>query len=180
MARKKKQLDFEMLNCQSQIGKSFGGSRLRGHPKKKRPFSKRNLIHVILKSSRAKGALSFLHPRHRVKVDRLVRAVAQKTGVEIRDYVNVGNHLHLLIRCSHRDFVTAYLRSLAGLLPRRLMNCEKGRPLGFSFWDARPFTKIVADGRRPFFVIRSYFRKNRKQALCRVEGFDWHHDLDSG
>ncbi len=167
------QIEFELLNYRSQVGKPFGGARLKGHPKGKRPFSKKHLMHLILKSSRAKGQRSFLHFKNRKMVDQLVRTLAKSSGVEIRDYVNVGNHLHILIKSAHRGLLNRFLRSLCGLLPRKLFGCEKGAPLGFEFWDGRPFTKIIAEGLRPFKIIRAYFDKNRRQAMNSAEGFDF-------
>ena len=99
--------------------------------------------------------------------------------MEIRDYVNVGNHLHLLVKCNHRVYLSRFLKSLTGLLPRKIFNCEKGHPLGFTFWDGRPFTKIVAEGFKPFQIIRKYFDKNRWQVLKRVEGFDFYPQVNS-
>lgn len=169
---KSAQLNLDLHNIRSQIGKPFGGARIKAHPKVKRPFSRKHLIHMILKSSYAKGAHSFLHPKNVKWVNQMVRTLAKKFGVEIRDYVNVGNHLHILIKSPHRSCVTKFLRTLAGLLPRGLLKCEKGRPLGFDFWDGRPFTKIIAVGFKPFRHIANYFNKNRRQAQCQVEGFD--------
>ncbi len=136
-------------------------------------------MHVILKSSRAKGANSFLHPRNKKRVDHLVRRLAKNSGVELRDYVNVGNHLHILLKSAHRGLFNRFLRSLAGILPRQIFGCEKGSPLGFAFWDGRPFTKIVAEGLRPFKIIRAYFDKNRRQAQHRAEGFDFWQPVNS-
>ena len=167
-----KQIDFELINNKSLIGKPFGGAKLIGNPKVKRPFSRKHLIHIILKSSKAKGAHSFLHTRNKKTINDLVKSTARKCHVEIKDYVNVGNHLHILIKAGHRISVTRFLRAVSGLIPRKLLKCEKGNPLDEPFWDGRPFTKIVAAGFRPFKIIKRYFDKNRRQAQVRVQGFD--------
>lgn len=165
--KRSKQLELELINYRSQIGKGFGGNQKKGHPKGKRPFSSKHFTHLVLKSSYAKGKWSFLHYRNKSRVDRLVFNLAKKCGVQIRDYVNVGNHLHLLVKASDRVCVTRFLRSLTGILPRLLCGCEKGRKLGFSFWTGRPYTKIIASGWKPFNVITRYFEKNRNQAEAR-------------
>ncbi len=228
-----RQLSFSGLNCPSMIGVGFGGSKFRGNPKGKRPFSKKHHIHIVLKSSFAVGANSFLAVRHREYVNRIVRSLAAKSGIRLYDFVNVGNHLHLMVKASHRSALSKFLRSLSGILPRRILNAQKGRPLSLQksrdslqvnknkdglrvnegrdglrvnksgdglkvntgghgrglgarevhnlqpgdFWDGRPFSKIVAEGLRPFAVIRRYFEKNRRQAQQKVEGFDLF-DLD--
>lgn len=162
---------LNLINYKSQIGKPFGGSTLKGNPKVRRPFSKKHCMHLVLKSSKAKGRHSFLHTKNKKMIDTLVRNLAKKCKVEIKDYVNVGNHLHVLIKCSHRIYMRKYLRSITGVIPRRLLSCEKGSQLGYSFWDSRPFTKIIAFGFKPFQTIRKYFDKNRRQVMNRVEGF---------
>ncbi len=151
------------------MGRGFGGAGLKGNPKEKRPFSRKHLIHVIFKSSRARGANSFLAPRNAKRVNQIIRSVGRKTGVEIRDYVNVGNHLHLLIKTHHRLCMSRFLRAVGGLLPRLILGCEKGRPLVEPFWDGRPYSKIVAGGLRSFRQIQNYFSKNRRQGVWRPE-----------
>ncbi|MCC7402752.1 MAG: transposase, partial [Bdellovibrionales bacterium] len=103
-------------------------------------------------------------------------------GIQLQNYVNVGNHLHLLVKCRHRHQLARFLKTISGLIPRRLMGCQRGTPLaaGEKFWDARPFTKIMASGRKTFEIIRRYFDKNRWQALNRVEGFDYFPSMSSG
>ncbi|MCC7405672.1 MAG: transposase [Bdellovibrionales bacterium] len=178
MSRKIQQ-ELDLQNEKSMIGKPFGGgSHQQSHPKAKRPFSRRHLIHLILKSSQAKGSRSFLHKNNSPRVNQLVRRQARLNGIQLNDYVNVGNHLHLLIKCAHRRQLIRFVRAVTGLIPRIILNCERGNPLPKSFWDGRPFTKILALGRRTFLVIRKYFAKNRIQANRRqsqkyVEGFDF-------
>ncbi len=190
----KKQLEFDLLNYRSQVGKPFGGSKFKGNPKTKRPFSSRHYTHLILKSTKARGTHSFLARKHQKRVNQAVRRLAGHFGVELREYANVGNHLHLLVKARRREQLCGYLRALSGVLVRIVMNCQKGNPMrragqrlgvrgamsgrgvdaainGEKFWDARPFTKIVAIGVRPFQNIRKYLEKNRRQAQVRVEGF---------
>ena len=177
MRKREFQLELEKLNYKSQIGKGFGGTKNKGNPKSKRPFSRKHPTHVIFKSSLAKGQLSFLHHRHRKRIDDLVRRLAKKFYVDLKDYANVGNHLHLLISAPDRKCLAGFLKALSGLVPRTLLGCHKGNPLGYSFWDSRPYSKVIALGRRPFAVIKQYFVKNRRQAEGSyrpkfVEGFD--------
>lgn len=114
----------------------------------------------------------------------MIRSTAQRCGVDVKDYVNVGNHLHLRVKTSHRSLMVRFLRALSGRIPRLVMNCKKGQPLGFKFWDSRPYTKIVAQGLRAFKILHRYFEKNLRQVQARVEGFDFDMDsrasLDSG
>ncbi len=196
-----RQMSFSGLSCPSMIGVGFGGSKYRGNPKGKRPFSRKHYIHIVLKSSLAVGVNSFLAVRHREYVNRVARSLAAKSGIRLYDFINVGNHLHLMVKASHRSALSKFLRALSGILPRRILNAQKGRPLSLQksrgglhgnkdghgrglgtteahdlqpgdFWDGRPFSKIVVEGCRPFAIIRRYFEKNRRQAQQKVEGFD--------
>jgi hypothetical protein len=65
MARRKKQLEFDL----EKPGASFGGSLLKGNPKRRRPLDGKLPIHLTLRSSKAKGTLSMRQP-HRAKVRR--------------------------------------------------------------------------------------------------------------
>lgn len=139
---------------------SFGGSSLKSHPKTARPFSTKHLMHVVLKSERAKGPRSFL------RIERELIALAKTLGialnVQIKDIVVMTNHVHLSIKVSHRRAFHAYLRALGGLIVRKLLKTEKGNPTSVkNFFTGRPFSRIVAAGRKSFAALARYFALNR-------------------
>jgi hypothetical protein len=45
------------------------------------------------------------------------------------------------------------------------MGCEKGSPMKNTFWDARPFTRIVDWGKISIRTLKQYMAKKRLQAL---------------
>jgi hypothetical protein len=118
---------------------AFGGSLLKGsHPKKKRVFSSRVPMHVVLKSSQAVGTRSLL--RHGPAIARILGAQARRHHVRLNGATNAGNHLHLLLQAPSRECLSAFLRAIAG----RIAQLWRG-PAGF--WDARPFSRLVSWGR---------------------------------
>lgn len=119
-------------------------------------------MHLVLRSSMAKGSNSFL--MHRREVDRTVRQLGRKFGVKVYRLANAGNHLHLIILPRSRTAYLGFIRSITGLLPRIVMGIQKGNPLGVSFWDKRPFTRIIEWG-QDFQNVCSYLLQNTLEAL---------------
>jgi REP element-mobilizing transposase RayT len=117
---------------------AFGGALLKGsHPKKKRVFSARLPMHVVLKSSQAVSSRSLL--RHGSAVARILGEQARRHHVRLDAVANAGNHLHLLLQAPSRDCLSAFLRAIAGRIAQ-LAGSEQG------FWDARPFSRLVSWG----------------------------------
>ena len=175
---------FQMGFWGKPLPRQFGGSLLKGNPKTKRPLSTKEAIHLVLKSERAFGAQSMLHSRHSERIDKLVRKQASTFGVRIYHYVNVGNHIHLVVRIQNSDLFKNFLRATTGLIARLVNKSERGRrhltkDQGFSrrmrrrFWVARPFTRLIRWGRH-FKYVSAYMTKNRMQAKTRFVawGFD--------
>jgi hypothetical protein len=119
-----------------------------------------------------------LHPRHAGRIESQIRKTARKHGLRLYRQVNVGNHLHLLVRTPTRTAFKAFLRELAGAIPMIVTGARKGRALtrsqagttgtgtggaeaatGRGFWDYLPYTRIVRWG-RDFNNVKEYFVKN--------------------
>lgn len=119
-----------------------------------------------------------LQRRNVDKIDTLVRKHANLCGVKIYHFVNVGNHLHLVIRIHDRKLFIRFIRTVTGLIARHVLNQERGIGHGNAektakekdreeaksrFWIARPFTRLIAWG-KDFKLVRQYMIKNRNQA----------------
>jgi REP element-mobilizing transposase RayT len=123
-------------------------------------------MHLVLRSSQARGERSFLRPGRARLIERLVRKQAREKGVRIYRFANSGNHLHLLVLPRSRRDYRAFVRAISGLIARLALGAERGRPKqaqGGRFWDARPYTRIVEWG-RAFHVACSYVRLNQLEA----------------
>ena len=156
----------------------FGGSHLKGNPKVGRRLSTKEPIHLVLKSERAFGPQSMLQKYNVGKIDKLVRRQAAVFGLKIYHFVNVGNHLHLVIRLHDVKLFAKFIRAITGLIARHVLHQERGQGLKFSktaiprkasprcrkkFWVARPFTRLIAWG-CDYKNITRYMAKNRNQA----------------
>jgi REP element-mobilizing transposase RayT len=164
MTRQSRQLAFDMLEMKNI--KHFGGSYLKNHPKGKRPLTTKRSMHLVMRSLFAKGAQSFL--RKDREIQALVNAQAKRFGVKIYRFANAGNHLHLVILPRSRNAYRAFIRSITGLMARLIMKSQRGTPLKKSFWEKRPFTRVVEWG-KAFKTICDYLMQNTLEALGFIE-----------
>lgn len=156
-----KQLGFQILELNAT--KHFGGMYLKNsNPKTKRTLSSKNSIHLVLRSSLAKGARSFL--RHDREICGIVNAQAKKAGVKIYRQANAGNHLHLLILPHSRNAFNKFIRAVSGLIARLVLGVQRGSAKGIKFWDKRPFTQIVEWGKQ-YQTVCKYLLQNTLEAL---------------
>ncbi len=161
----KSQLFFKGFNSPKTY---FGGSLLMGKRKSLRPISSKHALHLILKSSRAKGSQSFL--THQKQIKYQLDTQAKKFGVRIYQYSNVGNHLHLLIRIHSRREYKKFIRAISSLIQgivtktlgaNQKLEDQKSKEI---FWDFRPFSRIVSWG-RDFRNAAQYVIKNTLEAM---------------
>lgn len=131
--------------------KSFGGSNLVGKRKVARPLATHRPLHLVLKSSQARGALSFLN--HRTILDQVLRRISRKWGVQIKNRVWVCNHIHMTIQLASR---VQYRNTLVNALSQKV-----GRTLE-RFFDHRPFSRVIEWG-RDLVNIKNYLLLNEMQ-----------------
>lgn len=140
----------------------------------RRPISTKAPIHLVLKSKFAFGPRSMLQRYNVNKIEEIVHKQAKKCGLRIYYFVNVGNHLHLVIKVHDRKGYAKFIRALSGLIARHVLKKERGPTKDqlndenrvsrkMSFWVARPFTRLIAWGRDYNHVAR-YMEKNRDQS----------------
>lgn len=129
----------------------------KGKRKVKRPLIEGCVTHVVFKSSKAKGKLSFYKNKNLVKA--LLKERSKKFYVEVLDFVNMGNHLHLKVRFKSADRFRNFLRTFSSLLARRITFASKSNPFG-KFWDGLVFTRVLTS-RFEEFGLKAYFEANR-------------------
>ena len=145
---------------------AFGGSNLKSNPKTARPIALKSTMHLIMRSSFATGSRSFLNRADGIAA--VIELQARRFGIRVYDLANAGNHLHLVIKVPSRRAFRGFLRAVTGLIARKVLGAERGSAWkGTKFWDARPFTRIVAWG-RDYTQLRNYLFLNRVEAI----GFD--------
>ena len=158
-----KQLGFKILDTKN-TPKHFGGACLgKSNPKEKRPLSTKKAMHLVMRSSLAKGAQSFR--RKDKEVFKIVQKQAQQLGVKLYRYANGGNHLHLIVLPLSRSAFNKFVRAVSGLIARLILVTERGRPMprNTQFWDQRPFTRILEWG-ADFYNTCDYLLKNTLEA----------------
>ena len=151
---------------------SHGGAPSKGKRKGARPLDRKKWIHMILKSSKAKGPMSFHNPKHKQWIEDLIREKAKKFGVQIADMVNVGNHFHYKIKIHNRELFQNFLKSITSLIARQVTGAKKGNPFG-QFWDGLAFTRVLKSSFEEL-QLRGYFQANRiqvKDSYMAREGF---------
>lgn len=149
--------------------------RLKKSKKKTRQIllSKTEPLHLVLKANRRLlKEQSFRSPRSFRIIQILIRRYAQRFHVRIDQMTIQGDHLRLLVRCSHRFFYHAFFRVLAGQIAQRLQqerllhvvtdtpNTTKAKP---KLWMHRPFSRVVR-GFRAYGIVRDYIQLNEKEA----------------
>lgn len=110
--------------------KQLGGSQLKSHPKRRRPISTKDEIHVVLKSRLSNGKLSMRMPKNLEYIKKQTYNTAARFRIKIARYENVGNHLHLLIRVpSHKNY-NAFIRGISSSIARHVLQISKSRTYG--------------------------------------------------
>jgi REP element-mobilizing transposase RayT len=159
-ASKSKQLKL-FKGSKSEYGGRIANTRAgRAGP---RPLDTRNTMHLVLKSSKAKGDWSFLRPKNKARVQSILKRFSKKYGVRVLSAANVGNHLHLHIKLANRFGYTPFIRAVTAAIAMAVTGrsrWSKTPRQKEKFWDLRPFTRAIV-GLRGFFGIEDYVAINR-------------------
>jgi REP element-mobilizing transposase RayT len=157
---KMRQNDFFQKDRELQPNRiKHGGSTAKGLRKLSRPLTKNKPVHLVLKSSAAKGQYSFLTANNRVFVESTLRNRAHQFGVTLRSFENMGNHIHAVVKFKCRNDFQNFLRTMTALIARFVTGARRGKPFGRKFWDELAFTRII-NGYRDFLSIENYLNKN--------------------
>lgn len=124
---------------------THGGVSSVGKRKLRRPLATKKWMHLILKSDKAFGPFSMLRAKNNAFVSKLVVKKARQFRIELKDLVNMGNHIHFQIRVSRREDFQNFLRSICALIARFVTGAKKGKAFE-KFWQALAFTRIVETG----------------------------------
>jgi REP element-mobilizing transposase RayT len=147
----------QMKLFSEKVVREFGGnlSKNSGKRKVERPLVFSKPMHLVLKTSRAKGRYAFSPTDHRVKA--LIQKMGRRFNVKIYSSAQNWSHIHLVLRLRDRNSYRAFIRALTGAMVLKL-KAQKG------FFDLTPYTKIASWGRQ-FKELKAYAEKNTFQAL---------------
>ena len=156
--------------------KAYGGILLKTRKGRAqgRPLSTQHSMHLVLKSSLAKGTWSFRYGKNPIKIRNIVLRFAKKYGVAINSLANVGNHLHMQIKLNNRLAYRAFIRAITGAIAMTItgrsrwsQNNHALKEKNFKrFWDYRPFSRVIF-GWKALLSLRDYIEINQWQG----EGF---------
>lgn len=144
-------------------GREHGGDVRRGKRKLARPLATKRPLHLVFRSTKARGAKSFLHRRHKAAIHVFLLETAERFGIKLFRYENVGNHLHLVVQGRSRREIRAFLRVFPQKVMFQVTGACKGNPQG-RFFDAIAYSRVVSWGRE-FEVLKNYLWKNAMEAL---------------
>jgi putative transposase len=150
--------------------KAYGGDlfKTRKGRSQGRPLDTQNTTHLILKSTKAKGAWSFWIPENKNKIKQIISKFSKKYGIKIHSMANVGDHLHFQIKLSNRYTYAPFIRAVTSAIAMAVTGASKINKFKIEakdrFWDQRPFTRVVK-GYKAYLNLRDYIEINR------LEGF---------
>jgi len=147
-------------------------------------MNSREAIHLVMRSSWAKGPTSFRHPSNKNKIEAVLRAVALKHQVRVYRKAIVGNHIHLVFKVPDRHGYCAFIRSISGQIARHIMRKQSFKNFlkqqqgdggaqaknqevqgkDQQFWQFRPWTRILCWG-KDFKTCCGYVVDNVSEAL---------------
>lgn len=178
--------------------RAFGGQLLHGKRRGRRPLSSKEPLHLVMRSSwcgggGAMGGTSFLSPKNKQTIHNLIQRTAKIYGIRVYQVALMSNHLHVVLRISHRNSYKTFVRVLAGriashvmrdqsfkVFKRLVLNQLLGDPpkehpgqvetqgKGQAFWQFRPWTRVLHWG-RDYKVCCEYVKQNVLEALGFIE-----------
>ena len=176
-----KQIPFPFITSTK---KQFGGSLLLGKRRRRRPLDLKKPHHLVLKSEWAQGKRNLL--RHRLLIESVLLKAARRFSVRIYEKGVAGNHIHLLVKGTHRTDLQNFFRVAAGHIAQGILRehpltlAEKKTGGGASlksrggasskdksknkFWLSRIFSDVISWGRH-YKAVLNYVKINAEEAL---------------
>lgn len=147
--------------------KAYGGSlyTTRKGRSQPRPLSRKHTMHLVLRSTKARGELALWRKQHKLEIQNILVRFSRRFGVKILSNANVGNHLHLHIKLSTRHTYVAFIRAISSAIAMAVTGASRWNPLKRStptdkFWDGRPFSRVVI-GQQAALRMRDYLLINQ-------------------
>ncbi|MEQ1666349.1 MAG: transposase [Bdellovibrionales bacterium] len=144
---------FSKIALPSKDGTSFGGELSKGKRKSRRPLDVKKPLHLVLRVQVSRPGTGSLF-KNQTFINEKLKKFAKKFGIAIYGKAIVSNHIHLVLKFSHRLNYISFIRSVAGVLAKTL-NVK---------WTLLPFTRIVTWG-RDFKNTLKYVLQNELEAL---------------
>lgn len=157
------QLDLQSSQFKKRRDAFGGDGRSKRKSRLSRPISTKKAIHLMLKSTNAKGAWSFLNRKNKNIVSAFLKTHAKRNGIQILSFTNVGNHLHIMLKVRSILLYKKFVRAFSGAVAMKITGASKSNKLKERFWTQTPFTRFV-HGRHDFLALKEYFYVNEIEA----------------
>jgi len=183
---KQRHSKIKQLDLLPKSAKLYGGiHRSKRNARGARPLASTQTIHLVMRSTKAIGKMSFTY--HHSLIKRLIESQALKSHVKVMDWANVGNHLHLHIQLPRvfRASYNRFIRGLTGAIALKLFKANKLCKIVHTnkdrFWDLRPFTRVLTSWRefkslRHYILVNSFeglgFSRQESEVRAYVQEFD--------
>ena len=143
----------------------FGGTLLKkSHAKVARPLSTKHAMHLIFRSSQARGGWSFLQPYNVKLIQNIIKRQGKTFRITLLAQKNAGTYLQFVIRGKTKNEIKNFIRTISALIARYTQRVHKGSAAKKEFWDQRPFTRIV-EGYTGLRVALGNIVQNELEAL---------------
>lgn len=143
----------------------FGGTLLKkSHAKVARPLSTKHAMHLIFRSSQARGGWNFLQPHNVALIKKILKQQGKSFRITLLAQKNAGTCLQFVIRGKNKEEIKNFIRTISALIARYVQRVHKGSAAKKEFWDQRPFTRIV-EGYTGLGVALGIIVQNELEAL---------------
>ena len=145
----------------------YGGlySRRRFDRSRARPLSSRHTLHLVVRSSKARGPWSFTKKQNYNRIHDIIQKFARKHRVQVVKLAIVGNHIHLHIKLAKTPVYKPFIRAITAAIAMAITGASRWRNrLKEKFWDLRPYTRLVV-GEKARRTLNDYIAVNQ------LEGF---------
>lgn len=132
----------------------FGGALLKRKRKTARPLTSKKPIHIVIRSTKARGPHSFANNRKRL--DQELRRCSIKWGIKVYRRVWVWDHLHAIIKIPNRTLYKNWIRELNSAIVRSLKAKD--------FFELRPYTRVIEWGKH-LLQAKSYLELNEMETF---------------
>ena len=138
---------------------AYGGilQKKRAGRRRGRPLHTKFSMHVVLRSSQARGQWSFL--RHKFKILHIIEHFSDKYQIKILSMANVGNHIHMQVRLRRQNTWNPFIRAITSAIVAAVTKNRSRK-----FWDYRPFTNLVFT-HRYFLKLKDYIEMNQLEGV---------------
>jgi len=144
-----------------------GGELGVGRRKVKRPLVSRRPMHLVMRSSLAKGEYFLFRKRNTNIIKAELKKWSSHFFVKLYRYAIVGNHVHLVVKGKTIKGLQGFLRVVPGQIGQKITGSKKGNERCARFWDLPIYSRIVEWGRALRTVI-NYVIQNELEAKAIV------------